>query len=243
MTQTQIATKSKNEIKPLALHPMFDALKDVKKLSEEEVDKLREKMEIAREQERVAEEAALNQKRYEMSGVPKKFYAHSLDTYVAHNAFQESLKAQVSAYIADAGNKMLLFYGNNGNGKTHLACAIVRALGGCYTTSFKLCIEYEAGSDFKAKRSRPEVLDFYVAQKMLVIDEIGRFSDEKTEKVIIPAIINMRYEDNLPTVIVSNLSKKEIVEYFGKATYDRMTETCTSIEFKSKSMRQEFREE
>ena len=241
MTQTQIATKSKNEIKPLALHPMFSALKDVKKLSDAEVDKLREKMEAARDAEREAEEAALIQKRYEMSGVPKKFYAHSLDTYDAQNSFQESLKAQVSAYIKDAGNKMLLFYGNNGTGKTHLACAIVRALGGCYTTSFKLCIEYEAGSDFKAKRSRPEVLDFYVAQKMLVIDEIGRFSDEKTEKVIIPAIINMRYEDNLPTVIVSNLSKKEIVEYFGKATYDRMTETCISIDFQGESMRRNNR--
>ena len=78
---------------------------------------------------------------------------------------------------------------------------------------------------------------------MLVIDEVGRFCDEKTEKSVIPAIINMRYEDDLPTVIISNLSKNEIVAYFGKATYDRMTEACTSIEFKAKSMRQEFREE
>ena len=130
-------------------------------------------------------------------------------------------------------------------GCVHLYNSVSQALDavleGVYITSLKLCIEYESGADFKSKRTKLETLEYYVAQKMLVIDEVGRFCEEKTERTIIPAIINMRYEDNLPTVIISNLSKKEIIEHFGKATYDRMTETCTAIDFQCESMRLQFR--
>lgn len=231
------------KIQSISLHPMFAALKGAKEMTDEEFAALSEKMAKEQEAEREAERLLLKQKRYEYSGVPKKFFNHSIDTYRARDTFQKDAKESVSGYISDPQNKMLLLCGNNGTGKTHLGCAVLRECEGIYITSFKLCVEYESGSDFKSKRNKLEVLDFYVKQKMLVIDEVGRFCDEKTEKSVIPAIINMRYEDDLPTVIISNLSKKEIVEYFGKATYDRMTETCTSIEFKSKSMRQEFREE
>ena len=231
------------KIQSISLHPMLAALSGAKKMNAEELDALSEKMKKEQEAEREEERLLLKQKRYEYSGVPKKFFNHSIDTYQARDTFQKDVKEAVSGYISDPQNKMLLLCGNNGTGKTHLGCAIIRECEGIYITSFKLCVEYESGSDFKSKRNKLEVLDFYVKQKMLVIDEVGRFSDEKTEKTVIPAIINMRYEDDLPTVIISNLSKKEIVEYFGKATYDRMTETCTSIEFKAKSMRQEFREE
>lgn len=244
MTNSTLAAQKTvewDDIKPTGIFPLFSALKNVKKMTDKELEELREKMDAEREQEREEYAQILRQKRYEQSGVPKKFYPHSIDTYSAHTDFQQSVKAQVAAYIADAKNKMLLLYGNNGTGKTHLGCAIIRALGGRYTTSFNLCIEYEDGLNFHAKRTRSEILDFYTAQKVLVIDEIGRFSDAKTEKILIPALINMRYEDDLPTVIISNLSKKEIIEHFGKATYDRMTETCTAIDFQGESMRLQFR--
>ena len=231
------------KIQSISLHPMFTALKVAKEMTALELAAISERMEREQEAEREVERLALKQKRYEYSGVPKKFFKHSIDTYQARDTFQKNAKESVAEYISDPENKMLLLCGNNGTGKTHLGCAVLRECEGIYITSFKLCVEYESGSDFKSKRNKLEVLDFYVKQKMLVIDEVGRFSDEKTEKAIIPAIINMRYEDDLPTVIISNLSKNEIVSYFGKATYDRMTETCTSIEFKAKSMRQEFREE
>ena len=240
-TTTTIKTVEWDDIKPTGIFPLFSALKNVKKMTDEEIEKLREKMDAERKQEQAKEAQILSQKRYEQSGVPKKFYPHSIETYHAHTDFQRTVKAQVVAYIADAKNKMLLLYGNNGTGKTHLGCAVVRALGGRYRTSFNLCIEYEDGLNFHAKRTRSEILDFYTAQKVLVIDEIGRFSDAKTEKILIPALINMRYEDDLPTVIISNLSKKEIIEHFGKATYDRMTETCTAIDFQGESMRLQFR--
>ena len=231
------------KIQSISLHPMFVALKGAKKMTDVELAAISERMEKEQEAEREEERLLLKQKRYEYSGVPKKFFNHSIDTYQARDTFQKNAKESVSGYISDPQNKMLLLCGNNGTGKTHLGCAVLRECEGIYITSFKLCVEYESGSDFKSKRNKLEVLDFYVKQKMLVIDEVGRFCDEKTEKSVIPAIINMRYEDDLPTVIISNLSKNEIVSYFGKATYDRMTETCTSIEFKAKSMRQEFRKE
>ncbi len=230
-----------HKIQSVSLPPMFSALIGAKKLTENELDMLSEEMVKEQEAEREAEILLLKQKRYEHTGVPKKFFNHSIETYQVRDKSQKEAKEFVSSFILQPKNRMLLLCGNNGTGKTHLGCAVLRECKGIYITSFKLCVEYESGSDFKSKRNKLEVLDFYAKQEMLVIDEVGRF-DEKTEKLVIPAIINMRYEDDLPTVIISNLSKSEIVSYFGKAIYDRMTETCISIEFKSKSMRQEFRQ-
>ena len=88
------------KIQSISLHPMFAALKGAKEMTDEEVAALSEKMKREQEAEREEERLLLKQKRYEYSGVPKKFFNHSIDTYHVRDSFQKDAKEAVSGYIS-----------------------------------------------------------------------------------------------------------------------------------------------
>ena len=186
------------------------------------------------------------QQNYESnSGVSKRFFHVSLDTYKAETdeekkALEESRKLVERIKIGDCDETFLL-YGQFGTGKTHLGCSIIRECGGLYTTSFKLLIEYETCTDFKAKETKIQMLEKYSKEPVLVIDEIGRGIKENTEREILSYIINQRYENELPTVLITNMDKAKLCNFLGKAIFDRFKECCVSVEFTGESKRQGLR--
>ena len=173
--------------------------------------------------------------------VPKMFWNSSLDNFIAETknekeALQETKKLIKRTKDGDC-NELLLFYGKCGTGKTHLGASMVRELGGVYINSFNLCIEYECCTDFKAKQNRVQMLKKYTHEKFLVIDEVGRGKDN-VENEILPYIINSRYEELLPTVLITNLDKDFLLRHkLGVATTDRLCEVCISVCFDGKSKR------
>ena len=197
------------------------------------------------EQQKIFESKRLEKYQSEESGVNKKFWNSSIKDYKAETENEKNILTVVSDFIADVKNKncnkFLLMIGTFGTGKTLLGSSIVRECGGFYTTSFKLCVEYESSSDFRAKKSKLEVYEFYCNIPMLVVDEFGASDKKATEKELIANIIDQRYENNLPTVLISNLSKQQIVEILGRRIFDRLTEICTSVEFTGESKRKNLR--
>ena len=199
---------------------------------------------LAKQQEAVERE--IKQKRLEYyrsaeSGVNQKFFDMTVESYVAHNQEERRNLDVVKNFVKNPRNQLLLMYGKNGTGKTLLGSTIIRELGGRYITSFRLCVEFESASDFKAKRNKLEVLDDYSSQPCVVIDEVGRSNKEATEKELLSYIIDQRYENNLPTVVISNLTKQSIIALLGVAVYDRLTEICTALDFTGDSYRKEQR--
>ena len=71
----------------------------------------------------------------------------------------------------------------------------------------------------------------------MIIDEIGRSNSALDEQYIIYQIINERYNRRKPTVLISNQTKKEFLEYVGVATADRLSESAEVIELTGKSYR------
>lgn len=182
------------------------------------------------------------QRNYEKCGVPEKFYTDSIDTYVPFSPEEEKNKAGVVAFIENPQNHILLLCGQNGNGKTHLACSVLRVHSGLYTTASKICIEYESATGFNAIRTREELLISLSKCSMLVIDECGKYTlNPDLERFLLSQIITSRYENNRPTVLVTNENKKKYIEFLGKSVFDRMTEVCITLDFTGKSKRQEFR--
>jgi DNA replication protein DnaC len=59
---------------------------------------------------------------------------------------------------------------------------------------------------------------------LLILDEVGVQFGTEFEKVIITDIINRRYSDMRPTIIMSNLTSDELSEYLGARVVDRMYE-------------------
>ena len=183
----------------------------------------------------------LKQQQYEKSGVNKKFFHVSINSYKAVTQEEQFARGETRLLINEIKygdtNKVLLLYGTYGTGKTHLACSVIRECGGCYRTAFKLVIEYENCNNFHATENKMQMLERYSSEKVLVIDEIGRGIKPDVEREVLTYIINQRYENELPTILVTNMSKEELIKFLGYAIYDRLTECCTSIQFTGISKR------
>ena len=183
-------------------------------------------------------------KQYKESGVPEKFWNESFDTY-KFDEKQTQLKYnrdKVMEFAKNPRNRVLVLCGNNGCGKSHLASAVIRECGGEYITSSLLCMRYDSAIGYKVDMNREELIQHYSKVKMLVIDECCKyFINEQTEKFILMQIICMRYENDKPTVLVTNANKETFFQFCGKAVFDRMTEVCTTLKFDWESKRKERR--
>ena len=206
--------------------------------SDEEHEKRVAEYEAILEQEKTKE----LQKRYEATGVPSKFYNEDINTYIAETQEEIHNKTVIEQFMAAPKNRVLIMCGNNGNGKTHLACSVLRNGNGLYITSSDLCIEYESATSYNAPRTRQALLLAMIKPDIVVIDECRKYTlHPELEKFLLSYVGNARYENNKATVYVTNDSKGSFVEFLGKSTFDRLTEVCTTLEFTQKSRRREAR--
>ena len=185
------------------------------------------------------------QKHLEQCGIADKFWKSRLENFDAYTEGLKNALQTVTEFVDDLKkgmNRSLWLCGNNGNGKTMLAACILYELGyGSYAKSYEIEDELEEATSFSSKESKKSVLQKYYTRKLLVIDEVGRFSSQK-ELAYLFRILNERYERNLPTILVTNMDKKSLKEYLGQALFDRFSEMCTSITFSEESYRTKIRE-
>ena len=59
---------------------------------------------------------------------------------------------------------------------------------------------------------------------MLIIDEVGTQTDSDWEKLQIFNVIDGRYQNMKPTVLISNLSAEEVQSVIGERSVDRLRE-------------------
>lgn len=129
------------------------------------------------------------------------------------------------------------FLGNVGTGKTHLACGIIRECGGLYRLASAIVEELRRAKSFNADKTEAKILDAYGKTSLLIIDEIGRGAVAAEEQYMLYQIINERYNRRKPTVLISNQTKKEFLQYIGIAAADRLTESAQVVELTGKSYR------
>lgn len=222
-----------NEIKKINLFPFLSTLEA--KLERDEWIKQREK-ELAEQAEKEA--AYQMQKNVESSGVPRRYWHVDFDTYISRNEKDSKNLEIIKKFTSlDNNDKVLILLGAKGLGKTHLGSAIIRNCGGKFISIEELIFKYESAQDFHAKTNREELMDLYSSTKMLVIDEIGRSMQQEKENALLNYILHRRYENMLPTVLISNLSKAALLKKLGEAVLDRLKETCISVEFDGESYR------
>jgi DNA replication protein DnaC len=114
---------------------------------------------------------------------------------------------------------MMLLTGTVGNGKTHMACGILRAAferygkRGQFWPTIELLNRYRATfNDDTATETGEQVDDVMRRVELLVLDDIGTESDSKfaTEKLF--QLVNYRYSNDLPLVVTSNVSLNDLPE-------------------------------
>lgn len=74
-------------------------------------------------------------------------------------------------------------------------------------------------------------------------DEIGRSLKTEKETELLSYILRKRYDNQLPTIIISNMEKKMLLKKLGDAVVDRLKEIGFSIEFIGESYRVQKRKE
>lgn len=168
--------------------------------------------------------------------IPKRFAGRSFDNYSVEDgnlAQAEALnRAQKFAknfpMVVERGASFL-FCGKPGSGKTHLACAIGNAVMRNHGASVLFITVFDAIQRVKEtysdkNQSERTVMQSFTEPDLLILDEVGVQFGTDYEKVIITDLINRRYNDMRPTIILSNLDESELSEYLGARVMDRMFE-------------------
>ena len=215
-----------NELKDISA--LLNKLSTIKPRSEAEV--------LERERELRDERLFIHYKQE----APERFFKESLDTYKADDDEKRTALAKARLFVQAVkcgGFQTLIFLGNVGTGKTHLACGIIRECGGLYRLASAIVEELRRAKSFNADKTEAKILDAYGKTSLLIIDEIGRGAVAAEEQYMLYQIINERYNRRKPTVLISNQTKKEFLQYIGIAAADRLTESAQVVELTGKSYR------
>lgn len=123
------------------------------------------------------------------------------------------------------GESMVLI-GKRGTGKTHLATAILQALlpehVGLYTTAQDMVSMIRA--TWGGSGNTDAVMRALYGVPLLVIDEVGVQGGTENEQNLIFQVLDHRYRERKPVVLVGNMRIEEMKTYLGERVVDRLRE-------------------
>lgn len=174
------------------------------------------------------------------SGVPLRFQPASFENYTPPTQQAQTILTTLQGYAANfekyrAQGLSLILCGTTGTGKTHLACAVLKGIAyehgvcGLYDTAYRAIQKVRATYNRAHEEREQEAVARYIAPALLVLDEIGVQYGTDSEKLILFSILNGRYEEMKPSLLVSNLTVEEIIEYLGDRVFDRMRENGGAV--------------
>lgn len=181
-------------------------------------------------------------------GVSGRYIDCKLDTYIPANEKAEKIHEALKRYVSDfkrhrdTGTSIFMI-GSVGTGKTHLGASMVlevinkHVMKAHYTTITKMLRRVRATYQRDADESEDMVINYYANRDLLVIDEIGVQSGSDHEHNTVFEIINERYADMKPTVIISNLGLNEIRTVLGERIVDRFKDGGAVFSFDWDSFR------
>lgn len=171
----------------------------------------------------------------EASGIPQRFVDASFNGYQPPAKQAQANHAMCRAYAerfadrAESGASLVLC-GKPGTGKTHLACAIgnhvIDALAQpvIYTSVTKLARSVKATYSRDSEATEEQAIQSFVDPQLLIVDEVGAQRGTETELLLAQEIIDERYQQMKPTIIISNLTESELSGFIGERALDRMYE-------------------
>ncbi|MCW7764227.1 ATP-binding protein [Photorhabdus luminescens] len=131
----------------------------------------------------------------------------------------------------------IIMCGRLGTGKTHLAVATCReiviqnGISAFITTASRIIRAFRRSWSNDADTSEFETLRFYSELDLLIIDEIGVQYGTESERNILFEVINNRYEDLLPTILISNLPMNDLPVFLGDRVLDRVLQGGVVLAF------------
>lgn len=198
---------------------------DLKKLRMLEEEK---KLELMQEFSRKVEKIIKNSK------MSKRNLSYKFDNFELNTRNEKvfnNLKNYSERLVKCIDKKGLILVGNNGVGKTHIACSIANKLieNGIpviYGTLINLLAELRNSYDTDNNISEIEIIKLYENVELLIIDDLGKEKPSEWGLEKLFTIINSRYENNLPVIITTNYNQNSLVQ---RLSINGEIETAKSI--------------
>ena len=178
-------------------------------------------------------------KAFDRAQIPPRFASKSFANFNtvtdSDRCALDTCKAYADDFVAalDAG-KCLIFAGVPGTGKTHLACAIANSIissghSALFTTAGDLIRQIRATWNRQSEKTEEQIIRELAAIDLLLIDEVGVQHGTESERILLFEVINRRYEQIKPTLIISNLPIKSsdglcLKDFLGARAFDRLRE-------------------
>lgn len=169
--------------------------------------------------------------RRDAAEIPKRYWAADVwqweEVYPAMEVVARVVKDYCGSFelVLDKGQG-LIFTGNPGTGKTHVACAIANHVmskegTALYSTASDFLIRVRNTYNNDASETERQVYEAFESPDLLIIDEIGRNQETEHSIATMFNMIDRRYRSLKPTILVTNLDKEQTVKLLGKALVSR----------------------
>ena len=188
----------------------------------------------------------------EESAIPLRFIGRTFENF---NAVTEPQRAALNVTKSFADNfeshlkrgTGLILSGLPGTGKSHLAGAVLQSIMprhcGLYTTCMGVIRAVRGTWRKESERSETDVLNLFGGVPLLVLDEIGVQYGTDGEQTILFDVLDKRYRDMKPTILLTNQNLAGFKQFVGERSADRMVESCRWVSFDWASYRPTARKE
>ena len=202
----------------------------------------------AKEEEReLQEESERKQRqinrRIDNAMLSPRFKDKTFDNYNTELDSQKKAVETAKWFLDNMDNSTgLILIGNPGTGKNHLVTALINEAiknhnkTALFTETLKI-IRAIKESWRKDGEAESQVIKSFVIPDILAIDEIGVQFGSETERMYLTEIINDRYNNKRPTILMGNVKVSDLGEIIGERPLDRFREGGKVIKLDGESYR------
>lgn len=171
--------------------------------------------------------------------IPHKYQG---ERFKPHNdAHRHARGVAKSFFDAVVGNgslgwRVLMLVGEPGTGKTLMACELAERLienslmSARYVTAMQMLGEIKAAYSQEGKSEASEIQKF-AEYDLLVLDEIDRMRGTDNDRLLLEEVVNRRYNDEKPMLVISNKLRDQLAEYVGDRVSSRFHENGLVVSF------------
>lgn len=179
--------------------------------------------------------------------IPARFQEYNFDNFNDNTKQDSDNKKAMLDYAINFDNNLkngssIILSGNIGTGKTHLSCAVANYIiknlnkTALFLNTIDAFAKIKATYSKKSEITEEEALNQFIDIDLLILDEFGVQYGTETEKMILFRIINKRYENLKPTILISNLAIAELKK-IDERVFDRLRHNGLLLIFNGESKR------